>query len=226
MNRLLNLAATVLLLGAGLGTARAHDHWVAMADTYPLAPTNMAIEICSGHYFPKSSFSLDDRVLERVTIVGPNGTTNAVRTVSESQRRMGAVELGTSGVYRISFTLRRPRAAAPSYEGKVIVVSRNGPDRVEHYRIGHGLEIVPLRPLSALTAEARLPLAIHMDGTPVAGSLTVARAGGKTSFLAAQPAQPAELYLRNTGRYLITTHVQGRGCSLYLNIGEATKDNE
>lgn len=205
-------------------TVRAHEHWIDVDDFRPATPTNVTINICSGHYFPRSSFALQDKVLQDVELFAADGTTTSVQTTVLGKQRTGSVRLESEGVSLLRFTLKRPRAKAPSYEGKTILVTENGPDQIARYAVGHGLELLPLQPVTGMRPGDALPLVLLLDRQRVAGSLEASVEGGKSSFLKTEVDKPAMLRLAKPGRYLVTAHAKGRGCSLIFRIAKPGKE--
>jgi len=177
--------------------------------------------VCSGHYFPKSSFALKDKVLEGVTVRGPDGKAAAVTTAEEEKQRTGILTLASGSVHVVNFSLRRPRARAPSYEGKALLVVGNKGDDTSRYALGIGLELIPEKPVSELTPGDELLVSLRLNGQPLSGALSVSAEGGRTCSLRTEPDRPASIRLRKAGRYLVTAGHGGRGCSLVFMVREA-----
>ena len=213
------LCAALLCLCAS--TAPAHEHWIDVDNFYPDTGTSVCVRLCSGHYFPKSSFALKDKVLEGVTVRGPDGKAVAVTTAEEEKQRTGILALASKSVHVVSFSLRRPRAKEPSYEGKALLVVGSKEDDTSRYALETGLELIPEKPVSELTPGDELPVSLRLNGQPLSGSLSVSAEGGKTSSLRTEPDRPASIKLRKAGRYLVTASHEGRGCSLVFMVREA-----
>jgi hypothetical protein len=222
MDRMGSAAAGVLCFWAF--TALAHEHWVDVDDFLPAPDASVTVSICSGHYFPKSSFALKDEVLHAVELLAPNGRATAVQTTVTDRQRTGTVRLEPEGVYILRVALKRPRARKPSYEAKAILIAGEGSDDATQYAIGRGLELVPSRVLSELKPGDELPLVFLLDGRRVAGSLEASVEGGKSVFLKAKTDKPAALRLTRAGRCLVTANVQGRGCSLVFRVPASRKE--
>ncbi|NQT92353.1 MAG: DUF4198 domain-containing protein [Lentisphaerae bacterium] len=212
------VCAALLCLCAS--TAPAHEHWIDVDNFYPNTETSACVRVCSGHYFPKSSFALKDKVLEGVTVRDPDGKAAGVTTAKEEKQRTGILALASEGVHVVSFSLRRPRAREPSYEGKTLLVVGNKGDDTSRYALGIGLELIPEKPVSELTPGDELPVSLRLNGEPLSGTLSVSAEGGKTYSLQTEPGRPASLRLRKAGRYLVTASHVGRGCSLVLMVRE------
>ena len=213
------VCAALLCLCAS--TASAHEHWIDVDNFYPDTQTSACVRLCSGHYFPKSSFALNDKVLVGVTVHGPDGKAAGVTIAEEEKQRTGILVLASEGVHVVSFSLRRPRAREPSYEGKALLVVGNKGDDTSRYALGIGLELIPGKPVSELTPGDELPVSLRLNGEPLSGALSVSAEGGKTSSLRTEPDRPASLRLRKAGRYLVTASHGGRGCSLVFMVKEA-----
>jgi hypothetical protein len=219
------LIAAGLLAGAAANTACAHEHWLDVSDFRPGRNQAVTVAICSGHYFPNSSFALKDKVLQGVELLPPDGSATSVDTTVAKKQRTGSIALESAGVHVLRFSLKRPRARGPAYEAKTILIAGDNTDSVARYAVGHGLELVPLRALAGLTPGDELPLSLLLDGRRVSGSLEATVEGGKSSFLKTEPDRPALLRLPKAGRYLVTANVNGRGCSLVFWIPEARKES-
>ncbi len=202
-------------------TAGAHEHWMDGDDFYPVTGSTVCVHVCSGHYFPRSSFALKDHVLESVTARGPDGAAAAVATVKEEKQRTGILAMDSEGVHVVTFTLKRPRAKEPSYEGKVLFVVGSQSDDTSRYALETGLELVPGKPVSALTPGDELPISLRLNGALLAGTLSISAEGGKTSSLRTEPNRPASVRLRKAGRYLVTASHEERGCSLVFMVRKA-----
>ncbi|MBT3194040.1 MAG: DUF4198 domain-containing protein [Verrucomicrobia bacterium] len=206
----------LVLLFASL--AQAHEHWVDADDFYPDAGSSACVRLCSGHYFPKSSFALKDKVLESVKVWGPDGGAVEVTTAEEEKQRTGILTWAVDGVHVVTFSLRRPQAKKPSYEGKALLAVGDKSDDIRRYAQGTGLELVPGKPVSELMPGDELPVSLRLNGEPISGTLSVSAEGGKTSSLRAGPDRPALIKLRKEGRCLVTASHDGRGCSLIFMV--------
>lgn len=214
------IGLAVWLLAAGALPVRAHQHWVVVEDFTPTPPCNLGVTVASGHYFPDSSFALKDKVLHHVDLIAPDGERKAIDTHTADKQRIGDLRLAGNGVYLVSVCLKRPRAEAPSYEARCIMTA-GSPDSthaVRGYHTGKGLEIVPRAALHTLRPGDALPLALRMDGERIGGTLEVSVEGGKAMYLRTRADEPAALQLPKAGRYLVTTHMQGRGASLVFHV--------
>ena len=203
-----------------VSTVWAHEHWIDTDCFCPDAGGRVTVHICSGHYYPKSSFALKNNVLESVTLRGPDGKAVTVTTVENAKQRTGNLALDSEGVHVVSFTLKRPRAKEPSYEGKALLVVGSKTDDTSRYALGMGLELVPGKPVSGLTPGDELPVYLRMNGAPLSGMLSISAEGGKTSSLRTEPDRPASIRLRKAGRHLVTASHEGRGCSLVFMVRE------
>ena len=138
--------------------------------------------------------------------------------------RAGVVTIDTCGVYILTMTLKRPRAPSPSFEAKTLIVIDPDRDRLEHYRVGRGLELNPESKISTIQAGDELPVSLALDGEAVAGSLTVTPEKGRVAYLECRPARPAVVQVSDPGKYLLTARIAGRSCSLVFHVPEAEDD--
>lgn len=199
-------------------TVLAHEHWIDADAFYPDTCQTITVHLCSGHYYPKSSFALQDKVLESVSWQRPDGTSTSVQTITDAKQRTGTLAVETTGIHVLRFTLKRPRAQAPSYEGKVILVVGDQDDRTNRYASDEGLELVPEQSVSTLQPGDTVAISLWMDGRRVAGSISASAEGGKTALLTTGMDRPAVLKLRKADRYLVTSSYRGRGASLVFKV--------
>jgi len=198
----------------GIGLAQAHEHWVDADTFYPDTAEGIALHLCSGHYFPKSSMLLKDGVLHGTFLRGPGSDTRSLMTTAREKRRTCHVVPDRAGSWIAGFILKRPQGETPAYEAKAVLVVGNGDDDAESYADGQGLELVPQRPISKLALGDKLPVRLQLDGIPVAAMIQVTAEDGKSAVLRTRPGRPALVAISNPGRYLVTASLRGRGCSL------------
>lgn len=223
------LARTACVLGAAAWCAaplraQAHEHWITAGSFYPPVGATVTVAVCSGHYFPASSFALGDAVLAEVALVQPDGTRKPLSTTPSDKERTGAATLSAPGPHLAVMVLTRPRLASPIYEARAILIANGHPDDPAAYALGQGLELVPLEPVSVMNPGAALPLSLRLDGKPIAGSLSVTAADGRTDVLNIRPDSPARLRIRKVGIHLVTASVGGRGCSLVFEVRPQPKE--
>jgi len=210
----------VVLLCLCVAVASAHEHWIDSESFYPGVGDTVTVHVCSGHYFPRSSFCLKDNVLAGVTVRSADSPAADVKTTEEAKQRTGVLAFRPAGVHMICFSLKRPRARAPSHEGKALLVVGEGEDAPASYVVGSGLELVPEKPVSSLAAGDELPLTVRMDGVRIAATLSVCAEAGGTSSYRTTPDRPAGVRVARPGRYLVTAGHMGRGCSLVFCVRE------
>lgn len=216
------LAALCVALCAS--SVRAHQHWVAVDTFSPAAGQDITVSVCSGHYFPKSALVLKDNVLRSVELLSPGGTSTTVQTAPEGKQRNGIAKPAAEGTHIVCLTLQRPHAPLPSYEARTFLITRSAEDDPARYAVGRGLELVPAKALSQLSPGDELPLFALLDGKRVPAALEVLVEGGRSAFLKTTAEQPALLRITATGRYLATTGIRGRGCSLLFQVRTADKE--
>jgi len=209
-----------------VGHSHAHEHWIDLDRFYPGAGETTRVHVRSGHYFPKSALKLSEKVMQGVTVRTPDGQTLAVETAAAKKEWLGTLSPKERGVYVIAFSLKRPRAPEPNYEGKAILVAGPGSDSPESYAFGSGLELIPGKSVSELIPGDELPVSLALDGVKIEGELAVVPENGKSSGAKTSSDQPAVVNLRDAGRYLVTASVKGRGCSLVFHVREAGKKSE
>jgi hypothetical protein len=216
------VAAAVTFLAAPC--AFAHEHWIDVETFYPEVGDSVGVYLCGGHYFPKSEMAVKDNVIDAFGVRCGSDSLVTIPTVREKKRRTGVLAVASAGVHVLTLTLKRPKANDPSFEAKALVVVDPTTDSPERYVLGQGLELAPHASLSGLEPGDELPISLILDGTPIPASLEVVPEKGKTLFLRAETDAPAVIRLRKAGRYLVTAHVGGRGCSLVLQVPGAEED--
>lgn len=75
-----------------------------------------------------------------------------------------------------------------------------------------------MAPLATLKPGDTLPVAIHLDGTPVAGRIAVQPERGAVAFLSTGKDRPAEIRCRAAGAYLLTVARQGKTFALTFSV--------
>lgn len=211
------LVALGVLMTAAV-PAHAHEHWVDVNGDRSATGGTVRVVVASGHYFPDSSFALQDKVLQVVEWVLPDGESRRVDTTVADKQRTGTVVVTSAGVHIVRVVLKRPRAKEPSYEAKTIWMAGDGTNDVGRHSVGRGLELSPLRSLTGLARGEELPLVLLLNGQRVAGSLVATPEDGKSEYLKTETDRPALLSLTRSGRYLVTAYVNGRGCSLMFRV--------
>jgi hypothetical protein len=166
-------------------------------------------------------------VIDGLRVLRGDNDPIVLESVAGEKVRRAGLAAGQAGVSLIHLTLKRPRAKQPSFEAKAILITGAGDslfkDDPGAYRTGKGLELIPQAAISSLHPGDKLPIVLAMDGEPVAGTLEIVPEAGKSSFLNATAASAAMVPIRKAGRYLVTAHVSGRGCSLVFEVGPDTE---
>jgi hypothetical protein len=204
----------------------AHGHWIDLDRFNPAVGEVVSLFVRSGHYFPKSGQKLSEKVIQRVTAKAPDGQTLAVEIAAGKKEWLGTVTPKEGGTYLIAFSLKRPRAPAPNYEGKAILIAGSGSDSPDRYVLGSGLELIPEKPISELKPGDELPVWLALDGVKAEGEVEIVPENGKSTTARTSPEQPASVKLRTAGRYLLTASVKGRGCSLVFHVSEAEEESK
>ncbi len=211
------IACLVSVLTAA-SPARSHEHWLDVGGPLAAVGDTVSVTLSSGHYFPDAVMAIKGKVLQPVEILSPDGEVRTIEFVSQEKMRMGSVVIESEGLHVLRFTLKRPRAKEPSYEGKTFLIAGDGGDDPEAYVLGHGLEIVPSGPLSGIAVGGEFSVTVLLDGTRVSAELQVMPEEGKTSYLRAAEDEPAVVRASKIGRLLIVASFDGRGCSLILHV--------
>ncbi|HMO52439.1 MAG TPA: DUF4198 domain-containing protein [Kiritimatiellia bacterium] len=194
--------------------AAGHDYWIVAEPAFPEPGTPVTLRLCGGHRPPDSEFLIADRMIVRVEATGPYGV-EALTSQAMSRHHEAIWTPKTSGVYRVGFTLKRPRDEQPIAEARTLVVAGDVDDP-SAYASAEGLELVPHVEVSAWRAGAALPLAIFHQGEPVAGEIEMTTPRGKPVFRRSSPGQPALFTSPAPGWHLFTVRHAGRTASLLL----------
>ena len=204
--------------------AFSHEHWINLENFYPIRGEKTKIFICSGHYFPKSSTVLGERLLHDTKVISPEGKEYLYKTEEKRNHRVGEVIFESTGTYIITFSLKRPPLKEPEYWAKSIVIVEKENKDETFYKVGDGLEIVPREKISTLKKGEELPLILLYKGKPVESTLSVSVEGKKNFFLRTKKNGTAMLKIKREGRYLITAAYRGKGCSLTFCIRRLKKE--
>lgn len=194
-----------------------HTYWIHPADYFPAAGEEVKVFICGGHSFPKSDFAIGDKVLWQ-SVIYKDGNNTAFPTAIEGKVRTGAFKPGETGVYLLTFIIKRSRDKAPRFEAKTIMHIDSEPKDTAGYRLGSGLEIVPAVPLRGIKKGDSLTFEVLFDGKPVDAKCTVTPAGRKSACLNAKKVGGFSFKARHGGAYLLTASYSGRGCSLTFSL--------
>jgi hypothetical protein len=213
------IAGAVILLPDG---ARAHEHWIDVESFHPAVGETLEVYVSSGHYFPKSSHVLEAKVVDGLRVWTGSEEPLLLDTVVRDKMRVAVLVVEAEGVHVINLTLKRPRAKRPSYEAKALVMTSSAKDSSASYEIGRGLELIPQQALSEVRPGDKIPIVLSLDGERVNGSLEVVPEHGEAAFINTDVDTPALIPLRNAGKYLVTAHAAGCGCSLVFEVLEGT----
>ncbi len=209
-------AVALCLLVAG--AAGAHEHWILIQRKNGKA----VLQIGSGHCFPVSDLRLAERLLTETVILHPSGGTTNFKPVASDTTWMAEWMCDTPGVWSAAFALKKPQDEEPFYRARALLIVGEADDP-SRYAIGKGLEIVPQTALSALKPGDTLRVAIHENGAPIEGKITVTPEAGRVAFLSTGQGRPAEVKLPSAGAYLLTTSRRGRTFALTVTVGLPTE---
>lgn len=198
------------------GTALAHEHWILLDRDGDRA----SVRICSGHAFPASEMQLSERLLTGTVLIDPEGVAAPFQPKAEGLVWQADVTCNRPGVWAAEFALQRPLETAPLHRGRSLLIAGDLDDPAR-YADGKGLEIVPQGPLSGVKPGDHLPVALHLDGVPLAGRIAVIPVDGSVAYYSTGRNRPAEIPLRAAGAYLLATSHQGRGFSLTFSVPPA-----
>jgi hypothetical protein len=200
-----------------------HDFWIAVDPPAPAVGSTGRVIVAGGHYFPRSSIQLADRLVGSFTVASPGGATATVATVFSGEAREGRLALPGVGAHVFRLAIKKPQADdAEAWATAIVHTAGAGPDDPARYRTGSGLEVVPLLGLDGAKPGDSVSLGVFRDGQPMTAKLTVTPEKGRTAWLDAEPATPARLELKTAGWYLVTATAGGRTATLTFHIREAS----
>lgn len=197
-----------------VGILFGHDHWIDCETFYPAPGQTATIRICSGHYYPESALAIKERLIDESSISNPSGNRNPLPTEPVGMHREGIISFPTPGTYLVQVVLKRSQLSEPDYRMKAIIIAGGETPGEVNYSLGEGLEIVPVRNLGMVNIGDTLPLQAFYDGKPVQGTFTVSVDGKKNFNLSTDRSGLANLRIDRGGKYLVTFHHLGKGCSL------------
>ncbi len=197
-----------------------HEHWIDLEEFYPLPGEKTIISICTGHYFPKSTLALSERLLYDTRVISPDGERYTYETKDEKNRRVAGLVFKSAGIHLISFSLKKPPMKEPLYFAKSIVLVKEKGGNGVSYALGCQMEIVPGKDIFTLEKGEELPLRLLYNGKPATSTFSISVDGKKNFFLRTNKNGLALLKVTSPGRYLITAHYKGKGCSLTFCIRE------
>lgn len=201
-----------------------HEHWIDLKTFYPEVGETLEVYVSSGHYFPKSEHALKDDVIDRLRLLRSGADPVFLESAARKDSRLATLAASHEGVHIVHLRLKRPRAKQPNFEAKAIFVTDASKDDPKEYAVGEGLEMIPQTAISLLSPGGKLSILLVLDGEPIAGSLEIVPEKGKSAFLSTSPDSPAIIPIRTAGKYLVTAHAGGRGCSLVFEIREEKQE--
>ena len=210
----------VILLVTVWADGGAHDYWISAGVYNPLPGTEVSVDICGGHYFPKSSFAVSEKLVNRLEVTAPDGGGRMLLTAEseDGKKRSGSCVFESTGTYLVQCRLKKPGASEISAWLKAIVIS--GEDVPGQYYSGSGLEIVPGEMISKLGKKDILPVNVYLDGRKIRSAVTVYPEKGRKRRYNTATNIPAKVKIRKPGRYLLTASYKGASCSLTFEVIE------
>ncbi len=201
------------------GTAFCHYSWIDFDNFFPLPGEEVRVFLCNGHYFPKSTFAIKDRLISDAKIISYDGSISTFTTTSEKKIRSGSVVFDGTGTYTAAFLLVKPPMKEPLTCAKSIITVGNITEKEFSYELGHIFEIVPQKAISSLKPKDSLPLKLIYRDKPLKSTLIVTvkvyDSRSKKNFtLRTKDDGTAVLKIKKAGKYLVTAEYKGKGCSL------------
>lgn len=180
----------------------------------------MELVITSGHEFPGGDFLFQDRLFHTVLIKTPDDTILEPQVSEDGDHRIIRFIPETPGMYLARFVLKKPQMEEPLYWGQtVFTVGKKIADTLK-VEFGSRLEIVLEFSESVPKTGNTIHLAISTDGQSADGTVAIMPEGKKTTYLTVAENRKAEYRLKYPGYYLLTTHLNGKTCSLTFRVTE------
>jgi len=194
-----------------LATCIAHDYWIRVEPMAPATGDRVKVFIGGGHAFPESDVLLDERLL-----TGININRHAVKPETDAREWVFSWVAPSSGVFRASYQLKRPRRDEPFHEAVTWVVS--GANDTGAYATGRGLELIPVSPWSALAVGESWMVEARWNGEVIEAQIGLTQPGTRAIYRRSSVDQPAVFRVTTPGPVLCTVRRQGRTASLTLPI--------
>lgn len=209
-SRLITVLITIILLGSIL---EAHESWIDIeVQKKPGMEGHIKIKIGNGHGFPKSDMALTDTVINSCKVINPSGKIYQIDTHADGSYRIGYAPATMEGIYLIVAGLKNP----PRYFLKSISVIGACSNRP--LGAGESMEIVPEQCPASLSVGNKLTLRVYINGAPVPAPLTFSINGKNNFSTSTNTAGEYSLKIPRKGKYLITSSLTGRECSLLFEI--------
>ncbi len=205
----------MIAVGTLLGcSVHAHDYWIDPGDFRPPVGTEMTVQLCCGHSFPKASVDTHGHRVLDSRVVLPEGAAVALKTEDSSESLSAAFVFKTNGTHMVCLALARSGEKEPRYWTRALVAAGGEPRAGHELRTGEGMEIIPGTPLRELRVGDKLPLSVAYDGRTIRALVTTAREDGTVSHIRSTPRRPAMVKIAKPGKYLAVASVAGKKCSL------------
>ena len=201
-----------------VGIIFAHDHWIECDSYFLSSDQKSTIRICSGHYYPESVLAIKSRLIFESSVIDPSGDRIPLSTESVGTHREGSIQYQQPGTHLIQVVIKRPQLNDPDYWMKAIITIGKESNKEVNYFLGNSLEIVPLKNLITINIGDILPLQAFYNGKPIRGTFAVSIDGKKNFFLTTNTTGLADMRIDREGKYMVTIHYQGKGCSLTFEL--------
>lgn len=213
-------ASWMLALVWPLHAAWSHEQWIEADRMFVASGQTLRVTIGGGHAYPHSEFAVKPDVLRAVEFRCGAGAPAAVAVQRGETSWQGEMVVEGEGPMQLCAVFQRPRATAPDFEARALILRRPGADDPARYRTGVGLEVVPERAVSAVRPGEELGFRVWLDGVPVTASIEVMPADGKPMYLKSTDQAPGMFRVARAGRYLAVARHEGRSCSLAFEVQE------
>jgi len=114
--------------------------------------------------------------------------------------------------------IKLPQQNDPDYWMKAIITVGKESKKEVNYFLGNSLEIVPLNNFTTINIGDILPLQALYNGKPIQETFAVSIDGKKNFFLTTDATGLADMRIDREGKYMVTIHYQGKGCSLTFEL--------
>ena len=191
----------------------AHDSWIDFSDPgNALSEGQLTVKISNGHAFPESKIAIAERVINYFKVIKPDGKIISLKTYVQGNYRAAQIKPVKEGTYILMAGLKNP----PRYFLKSVVSIKKCTKT--DLKTGEDFENVPEKCLMNLRKGERVVLTVFFKGKPVQSPLSFSINGTKNFSTSTDRKGNYELSIRSNGKYLVTSSLKGKTCSLTFEI--------
>lgn len=202
--------------------AAAHEYWIAPGEFRPAPESNVALEVCQGHDFPKCEHFEFPKTFAGLTVTG-EGVSDRLELKADA-KGAGVAQWRVPAAGRYAYTMQ-------------LVMTRRGREmamytaRTEVFAPGKETQAAPAGPekglviqlVKAPVAGSDVTLRVLNDGRPADAGLEIQPENGRSYSISADMNGEASLRKAAPGKYLVYSSYQGVSGSLSFAVPPATQ---